>query len=238
MNSEQAHIGGFIKRASEYGFSEEEALYLFKEASTRYMREFRESTPAGKQIESVMVPGIGQNNADLIKNNPKGIFYDSHVAPKVNPELSEGLMSGLKKRIESMPRLADHYTGIPEKELEHMLASDHIKYMTTGGIRGTNPHYPKSIAMYPQANIDPISGNVANSRNDAISSLSEKAKRSVESGRSNPLANIERANRKNNLASAERRFTKELEERALNSAKPSSGIKGALGKLKSLLRRK
>ena len=148
MNTQQAYINGFVKRASEYGYSEEQALGILKEASTRYMREFREGTPAGKQIEDEMLTRMGKDNVDLIKNNPKGIHFLASQPPNVNPELSEALMKDFETRAAKEPKLYARYGEMPREELARMQAGSHIRDMYKSYLRGTRPWTNASFAMY------------------------------------------------------------------------------------------
>jgi len=114
MNTEQAYIEGFVKRAAEYGFSNEEAVNLLKQANrltkelakgnlseraiARLMRPTNSGALAGmrhqigspylkKETFAMNVPGIG------LYNDVKGIAphmdTDLAVALKNNPEKRE-----------------------------------------------------------------------------------------------------------------------------------------------------
>jgi hypothetical protein len=239
MNTQRAYISGFVKRASEYGFNEEEAATILKEASTRYMREFRAGTPAGKKVEEAMIARMGVDNTDLLKNNPRGISRQVKTSPKVNPELAGNLLKGIEGSIERDPDIAKFYGGISKENLLRMEAANHIKEMTRLHIRGTLPQYPSNSAMYPEAQIDPISGNTGpiDSQQKKINLLGAKAKKRPE--HFNSSANIGRANYKNYQAAqqAAYRAAQGMKE-TVHTPLPTKGISETLAKLKGLFRRK
>ncbi len=76
MTSEQAYINGFVKRAAEYGFNEDEALQLYKKA---FLGE-----PAYKEVP------------ELSEEEVKGMRFRD-MENFVEPEEGEGLMAHLKR---------------------------------------------------------------------------------------------------------------------------------------------
>ena len=76
MNNEQAYIEGFVKRASEYGFNESEALQLYKKA---FLGE-----PAYKKVP------------ELSEEEVKGMRFRD-MEDFVEPEEGEGVMAHLKR---------------------------------------------------------------------------------------------------------------------------------------------
>ena len=248
MTTEQAYIEGFVKRASEYGLSEAEAVELLKESSTRYMRELREGTPAGKQIESEMISRMGKNNTDLIKNNPKGINLLSDKAPNVNPELSEALLRGLDARATKEPSIKSLYGDLSREEIARLEAGAHIRDMSKSYVKGTNPNTNAAYAMYgPQ---ERMPGHLQETgRQSTIRHLADRAKRRA--GANIPENVIDERIFQANRSNAHNRFMREkvrdaaaskAQQAAYGAAKgmkevihPSSGL---LNKLKSLLRKK
>jgi len=72
MNTEQAYINGFVKRASQYGFNQDEALYILKRANTQGIKNpikpdpMWESGKAPTTTQTAAAPKITaakQNNA-------------------------------------------------------------------------------------------------------------------------------------------------------------------------------
>jgi hypothetical protein len=259
MNTQQqAYIEGFVKRASEYGFSEAEAIELLKESSTRYMRELREGTPAGKQIEEEMVSRMGKDNTDLIKNNPKGINFLSGKVPNVNPELSEALLDQVDARAAKNPGVhRSLYKDLSRDTIARLEAGSHIRDMSKFYLKGTHPGLsgPNFPGMFEEAKIDPTSGNIKSKysedpksvRQRKINHLSSKAKERFAAGQANELQNIEQANFANYHQRIMREQAREAAEKAMRQKAygAAKGMKevihppsGLVNKLKSLLRRK
>lgn len=89
MNTQQAYINGFVKRAGEYGFTREEALKLAGMAED-----------AGLDMKDL---GLGGNEFSA-KPTPVGIKINDQTAaptPAVAPR--KGLLSGIFNRTPATP---------------------------------------------------------------------------------------------------------------------------------------
>ena len=87
MNTQQAYIKGFVKRASEYGFTREEALKLAGMAED-----------AGLDMKDL---GLGGNEFSA-KPSPTGIkITDQNASPAPTPR--KGLLSGIFNRGTAKP---------------------------------------------------------------------------------------------------------------------------------------
>jgi hypothetical protein len=62
---EQAYIEGFVKRAAEYGFSENEAIDILKQAAGEMPMAGEPKAPAPK------VPNAIKGNANDVANTPR-----------------------------------------------------------------------------------------------------------------------------------------------------------------------
>lgn len=73
MNTEQAYIEGFVKRAAEYGFTDKEAIELLKEA--------RDTSFLGRYLASGQVtPSILANKSVIMhKLDPTGKYQDENM---------------------------------------------------------------------------------------------------------------------------------------------------------------
>jgi len=66
MNTEQAYINGFVKRASEYGYNQQEALEIYKQA----MGEISMANKKAPAKLPVKVPNSIKGNANDVANMP------------------------------------------------------------------------------------------------------------------------------------------------------------------------
>jgi hypothetical protein len=220
MNTQQAYIHGFVKRAAEYGLCEDKAMDLLKSASTRAMREFREGTPAGEKIEEMIRKRFGfggvnpftEDNIAMLKDNPRGIVGWGEGDGKITPKLREALRN-LKHP--STPR-------------------DHIKLMNRAYIRGTDLNLGELGHKGVFGLNGPVNGPrwedaIMTDRQREIRSLAREARRSFDPKELSQIArNIERANAQNASAAARRLSRKALEQEE----------KGLVRKLFGFLRKK
>ena len=138
MTNEQAYIEGFVKRANEYGYSESEAVGLYKEA-TRWRDEMLKgnilvhpSTSGGYRGASFGDNHIGENTFNPPKDYTKSLNYledDIKGLPsssKNNWDISKGTMSHpeslternkLNKYREGIKNVRETLNARPEKKL-------------------------------------------------------------------------------------------------------------------------
>ena len=87
MNTQQAYINGFVKRASEYGFNEDEAVGLLKKAETREELERYDQakmTPAIAALMSGSLPTIAYGAYKDYKNRDINPWQDE--LSKIEPD--------------------------------------------------------------------------------------------------------------------------------------------------------
>lgn len=88
VNKEQAFINGFVKRASEYGYSEAEAVNILKLANTR------SNPPAQDPMVIPTVPGTSSHiPAYTPKYNPSAKV--DPISPEINEQLTSIPLSGM-----------------------------------------------------------------------------------------------------------------------------------------------
>lgn len=87
MNTEQAYIEGFVKRASEYGFSEHEAIELLKQAGKKI----------GVPKKAPSIPGKYHNSPPL------------NYKPKLIRQATSAQQEKLKSLQKKNPRSAANY---------------------------------------------------------------------------------------------------------------------------------
>lgn len=73
MNTQQAYLEGFIKRAAEYGFNENEAVELLKTALDNVSHRIRVECPSGT---GVRVQRFGNNGQSQPLNGPAKKWHD------------------------------------------------------------------------------------------------------------------------------------------------------------------
>ena len=88
MNTQQAYINGFVKRASEYGFTREEALKLAGVAED-----------AGLDMKDL---GLGGNEFSA-KPTPTGIKINDQTAAPAQPQPNKGFLGRLFSRPAPIP---------------------------------------------------------------------------------------------------------------------------------------
>jgi hypothetical protein len=89
MSTEQAYINGFLKRASEHGFSQNEAVELYKRAFGEEDGPYRQEQAARMVAEEQLLRALAHNK----ENNP-GHYY---LNPFVGGPLTE-LASRIQRR--------------------------------------------------------------------------------------------------------------------------------------------
>jgi hypothetical protein len=152
MSVEQAYIEGFIKRASEYGYSRAESINIFKEANMQTM------TP--KQDPMVIPPTPGAP-PHIPPYKPK---YNPPVQPEtISPEINEQLTGvspssmtpknkweqGLHDVMAKKPALAAKtFMGRPPTQLD--IAHGHADDITKAIDRNTS-EYRKNLGYIPYA---------------------------------------------------------------------------------------
>jgi hypothetical protein len=81
MNTEQAYIEGFLKRANEHGFSRDEAVELYKQAFAEEDGPYRQEQAARMMAAEQVLKAIAHN-----KEKHKGHYY---LNPFVGGPLTE-----------------------------------------------------------------------------------------------------------------------------------------------------
>jgi hypothetical protein len=99
MNTvEQAYINGFVKRASEYGYNEQQAFELLKNAG--YKVKSRPAAPAPKGLKHPVNLGKGKgsvNELGLHTPHDKGGYLSRIANSSSNPKI-EARMDKLKNQ--------------------------------------------------------------------------------------------------------------------------------------------
>jgi hypothetical protein len=88
MTTEEAYIEGFVKRAAEYGYNQQEALNILKQASPELAKQAFLGEPAYKDIP------------DLSEEELKNLSY-SDLKEHLEPQKGHGLLAHLKRHLGS-----------------------------------------------------------------------------------------------------------------------------------------
>jgi hypothetical protein len=101
MTTEQAYINGFVKRASEYGYNEVEAVNLLKQAMPPQLKElnsFQKNTPTQ---QSTAAPVNNAANAmAYMKNNAQAIRkqIQNNLQPRTNAPAPTSAPTGYDRK--------------------------------------------------------------------------------------------------------------------------------------------
>jgi hypothetical protein len=72
MNTEQAYINGFVKRAADYGYTKEQATEMFKEAESSFLGRYLASK---QELPSMM----SQDSAIMDELDPEGTYRKENL---------------------------------------------------------------------------------------------------------------------------------------------------------------
>ena len=96
---EQAYIEGFVKRAAEYGFDENEAVEILKEAARRKMRNGKPFSTAGYNPFEGVVSGVGEKLKETAHSAVNKLKDSGSKLKDSGSKLKDSGISAIKKLI-------------------------------------------------------------------------------------------------------------------------------------------
>ena len=93
MNTQQAYINGFVKRAAEYGYSEEDALGLLKKADTQDPMQLSPAAGAAPTKQPYTIPTTKYSRPRQLTKQLEGL--NNTLTPEVNKQLTSIPLSNI-----------------------------------------------------------------------------------------------------------------------------------------------